>query len=804
MSSPCTQKFPYTTYPCELDNSNPSAETLPLTVDNRTPVEAIVVNRHRNALLAIENELGINPSGTYLTVKARLDALEAGCGGGGGGSGRDGYAPTQKTLTVLYYNQTVFTLGIQPSLPSATELFVNGIKYRYGVDYTLSGMTITWSGTPILLVTDIIDVIFFRSGTGAPVQETFIATPGQTLFYLGATSVLPYATEFFVNGIKNRFATDYNISGATVTYLGSPILVAGDVVDIIYYIASGSSGGSGAGTQTLAQTLALGNNANAIGIVNMADPINPQDAATKAYVDAQVTSHDSLTEVLSHGNITDGYDIVMSVGDSITSAGTTVSILAGGYISGTLTVDGYTLINNDLAVTGKLYVDGLIDPTGMVLTNQVSVPGGNPDPGKVALWTRDSDGYLVQTDSSGREIVIGPQTLAQILLGGNSAENNTIKNIAEPVDNQDVASKNYVDVQVAAHDSLAEVLSVGNITGGYDIEMSSGTRIVGTDEITIDGADSLIGDGGDVLVNGGSAVAGVGGAIGGQGGGSDSGDGGNVYFYAGNTTSGNGGAVIIKGGYSDSGPNGGYTDVYGGDAGVGDGGDVRVIGGGGGLGGSVSVIGGNGSISDGGDVFLTSGTGAIIDGYIIFNRGLTEVARWDDGGSDRFYLTGTEVVEFAYDIVAPIIRQEQILDAPGNTLTIQAQNSNGGYSGGDLLLCSGCSTSSDPRCGAVTIYQGNIERLSFAAGVGGGNVTLTLNGTVGVGGSTFYVDGQQAGDYIIECVDDAAGPKIGFLGNNAVLKPTVSGARNNPEAALANLLTALDSLGLIADSTTAS
>ena len=41
-----------------------------------------------------------------------------------------------------------------------------------------------------------------------------------------------------------------------------------------------------------------------------------------------------------------------------------------------------------------------------------------------------------------------------------------------------------------------------------------------------------------------------------------------------------------------------------------------------------------------------------------------------------------------------------------------------------------------------------------------------------------------------------------FFGGSAVVKPEITGARDTPEAALANLLTALDNLGLITDSTT--
>ncbi len=48
-----------------------------------------------------------------------------------------------------------------------------------------------------------------------------------------------------------------------------------------------------------------------------------------------------------------------------------------------------------------------------------------------------------------------------------------------------------------------------------------------------------------------------------------------------------------------------------------------------------------------------------------------------------------------------------------------------------------------------------------------------------------------------------SGGKVGFYATTPIALPTVSGARDDPEAALANLLTALDNLGAINDTTTA-
>jgi hypothetical protein len=62
----------YTKYPLSIDTTT----ELPISTDLVTPVKSEVTNRLREAIVAIEAELGIDPSGTFGTVKARLDALE--------------------------------------------------------------------------------------------------------------------------------------------------------------------------------------------------------------------------------------------------------------------------------------------------------------------------------------------------------------------------------------------------------------------------------------------------------------------------------------------------------------------------------------------------------------------------------------------------------------------------------------------------------------------------------------------------------------------------------------------------------
>jgi len=61
-----------TKYPNQIDTNT----EIPLSTDNITEIKAEVTNTLRGAILAIESELGTNPSTTFSTVRARLDTIE--------------------------------------------------------------------------------------------------------------------------------------------------------------------------------------------------------------------------------------------------------------------------------------------------------------------------------------------------------------------------------------------------------------------------------------------------------------------------------------------------------------------------------------------------------------------------------------------------------------------------------------------------------------------------------------------------------------------------------------------------------
>lgn len=89
-------------------------------------------------------------------------------------------------------------------------------------------------------------------------------------------------------------------------------------------------------------------------------------------------------------SVVDAYGIKASV------SGTPSGVAWAGHFAG------------NVKVTGKLDVDGLIDPTGLVLDEQATVPGGAPAAAKGTLWVRnDTPNVLVFTDDAGTDHVLG-------------------------------------------------------------------------------------------------------------------------------------------------------------------------------------------------------------------------------------------------------------------------------------------------------------------------------------------------------------------------------------------------------------
>ena len=199
-------------------------------------------------------------------------------------------------------------------------------------------------------------------------------------------------------------------------------------------------------------------------ITNVLDPIAAQDAATKNYVDTEITG---------------------------LSLGTTYLALAGGTMTGAINAGGFAIgsvldpvLAQDAAT--KNYVDTEI--TGLNLgTTYLTLTGGTMS-GAIAMGANAITGVLDPTaaqDAATKNYVdteitglsLGTTYLALAggtMTGAINAGGFAIGNVLDPVLAQDAATKNYVDTQ----DGLALLLAGGTMTGAIAMGANAITGVL--------------------------------------------------------------------------------------------------------------------------------------------------------------------------------------------------------------------------------------------------------------------------------------------------------------------------------------
>ena len=383
-----------TVYPNGIDSNT----TIPQTIDLITPVKADVVNNLRSAVLAIEAELGIDPSREYANVRDRLDFLE----NFGGARGRiDIYdngtlvvekaekidfsgcvsvsAGTNYTAEVLIagaqqkqesfvgiVGQTAFLLSVRPLDHTAVLMFINGIKQQYGHDYVAAGQAVMYSAIDYTIQNgDVIEFWYVINGTMASArqkQESFTATAGQTVYTISFTPMDRTSVQMFINGSKQRYGTDYVVVGTTATYIGTDYTIqAGDDVEFWYIIGGGIVAGND--LTIIDGYTVLSTHVNTLRFVgaDIGVSVDTGDAATITFGAPR-----TLKETLANGNKTDGYNIEISAGDNIVINGpvdigpaveivtTGLNVYGDGYVGENLEVSGWLSVADSVsAIQGR-------------------------------------------------------------------------------------------------------------------------------------------------------------------------------------------------------------------------------------------------------------------------------------------------------------------------------------------------------------------------------------------------------------------------------------------------------------------
>ena len=276
-------------YPVQIDSSL----TLPTVADNFTPVSGSVVNNLRDAVLNVQKELGVKPSGTFGTLRARVDdhetniaALETDRVQLGGDIGGTVSSPAVLSLT-----------GIS-SIVAGPSLALSGYVKFGSVAGTSGSLRFPMTATNIVSIDDGVGgqyhVLQYSSGSSS-------TTVGKTALNLELEAATAHinATNLAVFGASNTSvgfgggsqvvslpdATTVpttNPTGGIVIYSESGVLKYRDASGTIYTLDNGVTfAGDISGTDTSQTVVAIQNRAIGTGTPNDGDILKWNATATE-------------------------------------------------------------------------------------------------------------------------------------------------------------------------------------------------------------------------------------------------------------------------------------------------------------------------------------------------------------------------------------------------------------------------------------------------------------------------------------------------------------------------------------------
>jgi hypothetical protein len=308
-------------YPNAIDNTS----SIPLASDKVTEVKAEIVNRIRDGLIAVQTELGINPSGTYGSIADRVSNIAA-------------------------------ELGIQ-ILQNGNQL----LSSARSINFIGNGANLTTNSEGRLTL-EVVGLSGGGVGLLYPAQDLPAVTDNQTVFTLEHIPFDPLSVMMAINGIVQEYNQDFTVSGNTVNYSGAALDSSDKVVFYYLYGSSGGSSGSiavkedGTVLSSVISTLNFGSgitaavdglNPDQINLtVTSSDPLNAPTNGSLSFkensVDRLVFDFNGTSQALTISNDTSAFSFGFAQDPS--AAGGTMSIRgqqgASGFIGGTLTLGG--------------------------------------------------------------------------------------------------------------------------------------------------------------------------------------------------------------------------------------------------------------------------------------------------------------------------------------------------------------------------------------------------------------------------------------------------------------------------------
>jgi len=230
---------------------------------------------------------------------------------------------------------------------------------------------------------------------------------------------------------------------------------------------------------SLSKVLTSSNDATNIRIINLKDPINLQDAVTKKYVDlADAGLMVQIKIVRDSIKIIDGK--LQIIRDSVKQISTNLQIIRDSVkqMDTLITKRLDSVINNGAGLPKQIGNSGMYLKTDGTKAFWAAIPvGGDMNKSDYDkngnLIVDDAEkinGHTVLTDVPSGAVFTDNQTLSSILMTNNSAGTNKITNVVDPTNLQDVATKNYVDIEKASIQTELDATQTGtgvNTDGSY-------------------------------------------------------------------------------------------------------------------------------------------------------------------------------------------------------------------------------------------------------------------------------------------------------------------------------------------------
>lgn len=170
-----------------------------------------------------------------------VNSLSTTVGNLAGGSTAANFVDAETPAGSINGTNLGFTLANVPSLPTDVVLYKNGVVLLYGVDYTVSGSTITFSTGEAPQTADELVAYYRIAGTGTPSSFIDDETPagivnGTNLNFTLANSPAPTGSlKLFKNGELLELNVDYTLQGQFITFASTAVAPATGDELVAYY-----------------------------------------------------------------------------------------------------------------------------------------------------------------------------------------------------------------------------------------------------------------------------------------------------------------------------------------------------------------------------------------------------------------------------------------------------------------------------------------------------------------------------------------------------------------------------------------